>query len=51
MEYHGTVENIEHGVTFRQGYISVFRLKGGRLATFREYLDPMRPPGHGKAEV
>ena len=49
VEYHGPVENLEHGVSFRQDYISVFRLDGGRIALFREYLDPMRFPQHGKA--
>lgn len=48
MEYRGLVENIEHRFTFEQAYISVFHLRDGRIALFREYLDATRLPGSMK---
>ena len=44
LEYNGEVDDLERGVRFHQTYISVFRLSGGRLTLWREYLDPMVLP-------
>lgn len=44
VEYHGPVEDRTRGVSFEQNYISIFRLRDGRLARWREYLNPMVLP-------
>ena len=47
LEYHGPVDDLVRGVRFHQTYISVFRLAGGRLSLWREYLNPLLLPKNG----
>lgn len=41
LEYEGTVHLEKQGTRFHQRYISVLRLRGGRLALWREYTNPL----------
>ncbi len=41
LEYEGTVHLEKPGKRFRQRYIAVLRLRGGRLALWREYTNPL----------
>ncbi len=41
LEYDGTVHLEKHGTRFRQRYIAVVTLQDGRIALWREYLNPL----------
>lgn len=41
LEYTGTVHLERKGTSFRQNYIAVLTLRGGRLALWREYTNPL----------
>ena len=41
LEYDGTVHLEKDGTRFRQRYIAVVRLRDGRIALWREYLNPL----------
>ena len=41
-EYHGDATFKESGRPYGQDYIVVFRLQEGRIASIREYYDPLR---------
>lgn len=41
LEYEGTVHLEKQGTRFHQRYISVLRLRGGRLVLWREYTNPL----------
>lgn len=41
LEYDGTVHLVKPGTQFRQRYIAVVVLRDGRIASWREYLNPL----------
>ncbi len=41
LEYDGTVHLENNGTRFRQRYIAVVTLRDGRIALWREYLNPL----------
>lgn len=41
LEYDGTVHLEKDGARFRQRYIAVVKLQDGRIALWREYLNPL----------
>ena len=41
LEYEGTVHLEKPGTRFRQRYIAVLQVRGGRLALWREYTNPL----------
>ena len=41
LEYDGTVHLEKNGTQFRQRYIAVVTLRDGRIALWREYLNPL----------
>lgn len=41
LEYDGTVHLVKPGTRFRQRYIAVVTLRDGRIALWREYLNPL----------
>lgn len=49
LEYEGTVYLEKQGTRFQQRYISVLRLRGGRLALWREYTNPLAAQGASAA--
>lgn len=41
LEYDGTVHLEKNGTQFRQRYVAIVTLRDGRLALWREYLNPL----------
>ncbi len=41
LEYDGTVHLLKNGTQFRQRYVAVVTLRDGRIALWREYLNPL----------
>ena len=41
LEYDGTVHLEKNGTRFRQRYVAIVTLRDGRIALWREYLNPL----------